>query len=170
MQYSKCVIWQGRKIWLKWKDCRSSLVAIAKTVYNWLYQWNNRYRYADSAFDRKYGTGTSGMIMPEDFNLADSTSKDGAQCYWATPDRLDEYLLEALALDFREYTFVDYGSRKGRVLLVASSFPFREIIDVEFNPELHKVAEENVKTYYSKRQRCKKILPLCIDALESQLP
>jgi len=87
-----------------------------------------------------------------------------------TPDRLDEYLLEALALDFREYTFVDYGSGKRRVLLVASSFPFREIIGVEFNPELHKVAEENVKTYYSKRQGCKKILPLCIDALEFQLP
>jgi hypothetical protein len=44
-----------------------------------------------------------------------------------------------------EFTFVDVGSGKGRVLLMAAEYPFRRIVGVELLPELHQVARENVK-------------------------
>src|SRR5580704_15196620 len=45
-----------------------------------------------------------------------------------------------LALRYETFTFMDAGSGKGRVLLLASSLPFRRILGVEIVPELHEVA------------------------------
>jgi predicted RNA methylase len=45
---------------------------------------------------------------------------------------------------FAEFTFVDLGSGKGRVLLMAAEYDFRRIIGVELLPELHAIALENV--------------------------
>jgi SAM-dependent methyltransferase len=44
-----------------------------------------------------------------------------------------------------DFSFVDVGSGKGRVLLMAAEYPFRRIVGVELLPELHEVARENVK-------------------------
>lgn len=53
--------------------------------------------------------------------------------------------IDALGIDLAHYSFVDYGSGKGRALLLATDFPFRRIIGVEYARELHDVAEQNVK-------------------------
>jgi SAM-dependent methyltransferase len=53
--------------------------------------------------------------------------------------------IAALGIDLSHYTFIDYGSGKGRALLLATEFPFRRIIGVEYARELHDVAEQNVK-------------------------
>jgi hypothetical protein len=42
------------------------------------------------------------------------------------------------------FTFIDIGSGKGRVLLLAAEFPFRKIVGVEFSPELHATAQRNL--------------------------
>ncbi|HKW19311.1 MAG TPA: class I SAM-dependent methyltransferase [Terriglobales bacterium] len=53
--------------------------------------------------------------------------------------------MSALALDFREYTFIDVGSGKGRALLLAAEYGFRRIIGIELLPELDRIARANVK-------------------------
>jgi len=50
-------------------------------------------------------------------------------------------------IDFREFTFIDIGSGKGRALLMAADYPFRRILGIELLPELHRVAKENVGKY-----------------------
>ena len=50
----------------------------------------------------------------------------------------------ALHLDFQDFNFVDIGSGKGRALLLASDYPFREIIGIELSPELDRVAQGEV--------------------------
>jgi len=47
----------------------------------------------------------------------------------------------------KDFTLIDLGSGKGRVLLMASDYPFKRIIGVEFMPELHRVAEGNIRKY-----------------------
>jgi SAM-dependent methyltransferase len=42
-----------------------------------------------------------------------------------------------------ECTFIDLGCGKGRPMLVASEFPFRDIIGVELSPKLAEVARKN---------------------------
>jgi hypothetical protein len=53
--------------------------------------------------------------------------------------------ISALNADLCRYSFVDYGSGKGRALLLATEFPFRRIVGVEYARELHDVALENVE-------------------------
>jgi hypothetical protein len=39
--------------------------------------------------------------------------------------------------DYAQYTFVDVGSGKGRMLFVAAEYRFRKVIGVEFATDLH---------------------------------
>src|SRR3981081_102097 len=47
--------------------------------------------------------------------------------------------------DFSQYTFIDVGSGKGRVLFVAAGDPFRKGIGVEVSNALHDDALANLK-------------------------
>lgn len=40
--------------------------------------------------------------------------------------------------------FVDFGSGKGRMLILAARYPFRRVIGVELSRELHEIARANV--------------------------
>jgi hypothetical protein len=44
-----------------------------------------------------------------------------------------------------DFTVIDFGSGKGRALIVASECPFRRIIGVEFALELHRDAQQNIR-------------------------
>ena len=81
-----------------------------------------------------------------------------ARPYFATEPWLFEQIMEALHSAFsnqqsarvwptarlRDFTFIDLGCGKGRVLLMASDYPFKKIIGVEFMPELHRAAQKNI--------------------------
>jgi len=74
------------------------------------------------------------------------------------------------SLDFRDFTFVDLGSGKGRTLLMASDYPFRRIIGVELLPSLHEIAQENFRQYKSESQKCFALESICADATAFPLP
>lgn len=78
--------------------------------------------------------------------------------------------LSCLNIRFEDFLFVDFGSGKGRALLMASEFPFKRIIGVEFSPELHAIAQRNIKQYESPTQKCKSIDSVCLDFTDWQLP
>jgi SAM-dependent methyltransferase len=72
--------------------------------------------------------------------------------------------------DLAEYTFVDLGSGKGRVLLVAAEYPFAKIRGVEFTAELHRLAEQNISRYRHGRRRCTDLESIHADAMEYVFP
>ena len=104
--------------------------------------------------------------------------------YFATEPWLFEQIMEALALSIqhsaasqspaygtlRDFTFIDLGSGKGRVLLMASGYPFKKIAGVEFMPGLHRTAQENIASFASDRQQCSQIESVCMDARDFQFP
>ena len=79
-------------------------------------------------------------------------------------------LLGGVPVAHEHYTFIDYGSGKGRALLLAAEWPFKAIIGVEFSRELHRIAEDNLRTYQNPGYRCRDIRTLCMDAVEFELP
>jgi hypothetical protein len=79
-------------------------------------------------------------------------------------------MLKYLNIDHSRYTFIDFGSGKGRVLLLASLYPYRKIIGVEFSQRLHRIAENNIRTWSNPKQKCFNIASVCIDALDFKLP
>ncbi len=44
---------------------------------------------------------------------------------------------------------------------MASDYPFKRIIGVEFMPELHRAAQKNIANYSNARQRCRQIETVC---------
>lgn len=66
-------------------------------------------------------------------------------------------------------TFVDMGCGKACTLLVASRFPFRKIVGVEFAGELCQIAQNNIR-HYRGTQACKNISVLRMDATEFCFP
>jgi tRNA G46 methylase TrmB len=66
--------------------------------------------------------------------------------YIPTTPRTGRHILRNLPVtDVSNYTFIDIGSGKGRMLLLAAELPFRRVIGIEFASDLHAVAQQNVK-------------------------
>lgn len=78
--------------------------------------------------------------------------------------------LSSLDIDYPVFTFVDIGSGKGRILLLASRFPFRKIIGVEFHPKLCEIAQNNLSKYRRAQKKCGDIEVHCADATVFPLP
>lgn len=125
--------------------------------------------WVDAAFDRRYGTDTSGRVWVPQLG-AEGPSVEHAYEFIPTPTAVFRLALRKAVPCPAGYTFVDYGSGKGRTLLIASELPFRQIIGVEFSPELNRIASRNLRLYRGKKQRCRDIKTLCCDAVDFELP
>jgi SAM-dependent methyltransferase len=93
-----------------------------------------------------------------------------ADGYWPTPPEVFHEALSSLSCNYEALTFIDFGSGKGRVLLMASEYPFRKIIGVEFARELHAVAQQNIARYKSETQKCSDITSVCADFTQFPIP
>ena len=107
-------------------------------------------------FDRQFGVETGGMIWGDALKADPGEQSDAA--YWATgyygvaPSVLWGGL-DALGLAWERFTFVDVGCGKGRALMLATRYPFREVCGVELSPELAHVAEENLARFDAEWQQ-----------------
>jgi hypothetical protein len=92
--------------------------------------------------------------------------------YQPTEPTLFRAMMAALPIDFREFTFIDIGSGKGRPLLLAAEYPFRNIVGVELIRDLHSAAKQNVAAWRSQSpsRQSASIEALCMDAREFVFP
>jgi SAM-dependent methyltransferase len=72
--------------------------------------------------------------------------------------------------NYSDYTFIDIGSGKGRMLLLASEFPFRKIVGVEMREDLHAQALENVRRFRQPKLKCSQIECILEDATRYDFP
>jgi SAM-dependent methyltransferase len=125
-----------------------------------------RQRYGDVEYDWEYRVDTTSATVSFRNRLLGIFHSP----YQATEATLFHEMVSGLQIDYQQFTFLDLGSGKGRTLLMASDYPFRRIVGVELLPELHCVAEENIRNYRSERQKCFRIEAICADAREFILP
>ena len=124
----------------------------------------------DSSFDRQFGTDTAGRILPAHLGIADSAARDHAILYLPSPARVTRWLIDNSGVDHRRFSFVDLGCGKGRVLLVASEYPFERIIGVEISAELSAIARANVDRYRPASRQCRDVVVQNIDATTFEFP
>lgn len=105
-----------------------------------------RIRREDGAFDRRWHTDTGGKVNLSALGVARHRAVLG-NGYQASNGRALEQCLAVAGIDPGQYTFIDYGSGKGRVVLIAATLGFAHTIGVEFAPELHEVAERNAALF-----------------------
>jgi SAM-dependent methyltransferase len=130
-----------------------------------------RQRYGDVDYDWDFRVDTTGATV----GWRDRLLGHFHSPYQPTEPALFRQMLASSMpassrLDFREFTFIDIGSGKGRALLLAAEYPFRRILGIELLPGLHRVAQENIKKYESDSQQCFAIDCLLGDACEFAFP
>jgi len=127
-----------------------------------------RYGDADYDWDKRVNT-TSGAVGWRERLLGVFHSE-----YQPTDPYFFREMMDALQrhadIDLGGFTFIDIGSGKGRVLLMASDHGFRRIVGVELIPALHEIATENLARYQSETQRCFSLESVCCDATEFAFP
>ena len=93
-------------------------------------------------FDRAHGIDAGGLVTAEHLgfsgDLAQVRSYLGSQ-----PGVIRAALREIPALE--KATFIDMGCGKGRPLVVASEFPFRDLVGVEYSAPLVEIARANAR-------------------------
>ncbi|MGW8366793.1 class I SAM-dependent methyltransferase [Streptomyces wedmorensis] len=90
--------------------------------------------------------------------------------YSPSPVRTVLNALRHCDVDHEEVTFVDVGSGKGRVLLLATEFPFRRIVGVEASETLCDIARSNVEKASETREGCDRIDVVHADATTFDVP
>jgi SAM-dependent methyltransferase len=99
----------------------------------------------DFLFDLRYGTDTRRWVDAQELDT-DSENKAHAVHYQATKARPFLKLLRSLSLP-KDSVFVDFGSGKGRVLLLAAHHGFKRVVGVEFSPQLCALARSNIAAF-----------------------
>jgi hypothetical protein len=128
-----------------------------------------RRRQIDAEFDEKYGVDTGGTLRFKPEDVVGENWALGGHYEAVEPSSFAE-VLNHVQVPFSEFTFIDFGSGKGRSLLLASDFPFKRIVGVEFCPELNVVARENILRYPAAVARREQIEILDADATQYEIP
>jgi hypothetical protein len=144
------------------------MIGIGKRAWSAL---RDRYHsWSELALDRKYGIDTDGI----DDNLtglgAEAEGAAHGYGYEAIQLRVFRQILQALPIDFGNYTFIDFGAGKARALILAAEAGFQKCIGVELAPELVKIAEHNIERYKTRSGRSTEIRIILEDARIFQLP
>jgi SAM-dependent methyltransferase len=119
--------------------------------------------------DTQYGTETSGIREVGALDV-DADRARHATRYQPSAASAVRQEIEALGISPADFSFVDFGSGKGRVLLVAAEFPFRHVLGVEFSQQLHDVAMANIAQLPSALTTGTRVHSVHSDATEAELP
>jgi hypothetical protein len=164
--------------WWKEHSARDGLFSTGRRSLSILWEFvrestpsGRRQRYGDVEYDWAFRVDTTSATVGWRDRLLGLFHSP----YQPTEPALFREMLASLKLaspkiDFREFTFIDIGSGKGRALLMAADYPFRRILGIELLPQLQRVAKENIGKYKSDSQQCFSIDCLLGDAYEFGFP
>ena len=138
----------------------------------WLVRKKIRYtiaRAAERRYDKALGIDTGGEIVGKRLMLGPEQASY-AKGYAGTPPRVAEHLIGLVADRARGFTFVDYGSGKGRVLLIAARYQFDRVVGLEVSEPLIRLAAANVAAYARNHPELRPIELVQADAANYEIP
>lgn len=121
---------------------------------------------AELRYDRKFGIDTSGFIEADQLGVGESQDR----AYMGTPPGIASFLIGGVAQRAKDFTFLDVGSGKGRVLLIASRFPFRRVVGFEHSERMNAIAASNVRQFAKHYPDMAPVEIVCGDATRLPLP
>ena len=124
-------------------------------------------KFAIHSFDARHGTDTSTFADLDGLAIASENKRHGER-YQPSPVHSLRQVLRRLGIRHADFSFVDFGSGKGRTLLIAGELPFKRVIGVEFSAELHCRAEQNIARY--RRRTASEVTAVHADATRFDLP
>jgi SAM-dependent methyltransferase len=126
------------------------------------------FRYG-AYYDALTGVDTAGAIPPRDLDISPNHRAHSNE-YAPTPAPIVRHILGSIEIPFERFDFVDFGSGKGRVLLVAAERPFARVIGVEVSPSLDAIARDNIAAYRRRVPASPEIESIRMDVADYCLP
>ena len=127
-------------------------------------------------FDRRHRVDTGGVLYPADLKSAHAHDIQSAGYYATAPSLFHGAMarwsetLPGLGYRLCDYALVDMGCGKGRVVMLASEYGFREVAGVELNPALAAAAESNLRRWMRTPRACGEVRIMHGDALSVPVP
>jgi len=123
----------------------------------------------ERAWDTAHRVDTSGQIDLENLEVIGENRAFGHSVVSTSPQTFS-FLGRLFPAEKSNYTFIDVGCGKGRVVLLASQLGFKQVIGVEFSPWAAGIAVGNIRTFRGNRAGLDSCSIVVADALEYQLP
>ena len=114
--------------------------------------------------ERRLGIETKATVTSQDLGYGPEFNQ-----YEPIHYRCMDIMFEHLKPDFEQEVFIDFGSGKGRAVIVAGTYPFRKVIGLELSPELCDVARKNIQKA-KKSLKCTEIEIVRTDATQYEIP
>lgn len=106
--------------------------------------------YFSTRWDSKYGVDTSGQIDLADIEVLGPNRGSGYAAVSTSPQAY-AFLSAFFPAAWKDFTFVDIGSGKGRVMMLAALQGFDTILGIEFAPLICRMAKENLARFSGRR-------------------
>jgi SAM-dependent methyltransferase len=103
-------------------------------------------RVRDAGFDDKLGTDTSGFVEIPEMTDVESENRERGIRYEPTRAVPFGKILSKAGVP-RDGAFLDVGSGKGRMLILAAEYGFAHVAGVDFSPSLCEIARRNLEHY-----------------------
>jgi SAM-dependent methyltransferase len=110
-------------------------------------------------FDRRHRVDTAGLFYADQLATGHPRDLHSAGYYATAPSLIHAALghwadtLPGTGYALTDYALLDLGCGKGRVLLLASDYPFRHITGIELHPGLADVARRNLRRWMNRPAR-----------------
>jgi predicted RNA methylase len=105
------------------------------------------YRFVNYYNEHRLGVKTSGMVRLSDLGIHNTEFSE----YTPIGYSAIYSVLNRIPLPASSISFLDYGSGKGRVVVVAGTFPFKKVLGVEISEQLNRIAKANVEAMRCRR-------------------
>jgi SAM-dependent methyltransferase len=128
-----------------------------------------KHKQREVAFDEQFGVDTIGFVDQTDL-IVHNPNQIYAASYEASDPQYFRDAISILMIDYQRFNFIDFGSGKGRAILLATEFPFKKITGVEFSEKLHKIALDNISRFKSTISKCTDVESICMDVVDYPLP
>lgn len=127
------------------------------------------HRFREVRFDLLHGVRTGGRERLETLDLATANDIQKRR-YEGIDPKLFNRILKNLGIDYSRFVFIDLGSGKGRALMLASMFPFKKVIGLEFSRTLWEISTANLRRFRTLRPKARPVETVLTDAAVYPLP
>ena len=134
------------------------------------------FRLEPHPFDLKHGVHTTAHILGSDLATGHAHDIYNTVYLPSHPSMVSSCIdvwrsfLASSDLPIEDYSFVDLGAGMGRAIMVASLYPFREVVGVEMNPGLGDQARRNLAIWLGTPRACNNLRVATCDATEFSWP
>ena len=125
-------------------------------------------------FDVEFGVRTSGLVAGRDLKSGHRHDRHATAYYGVAPSvfsaLLRRWQRSRSAAPIEDFSFIDLGAGMGRAVLLAAQLPFRQVVGVELNPTLVRIARKNLSIWRSLDRTRAPMKMICRDAVDFRLP